>query len=260
MPSTGSLTRLRGPVFAVVVAGLWIVWASNISGGQGANRQLPPLAIDSLGPTESFAFYCAPCHGRGGVGDGAVASALRTRPANLTTLAERNGGQFPRDRVRAYITGTGRQVEAHGASDMPVWGPAFTALDASDTRAQVRIDGIVSHIESLQVRENGAKIFREHCASCHGATGVGNGPLASQLRHAPPDLTQFTKRNGGMFPSERVKRIIDGRDVPSHGDREMPVWGDTFKRASPDASDDAASARIAALVRYLQSIQERAAE
>jgi mono/diheme cytochrome c family protein len=231
----------------------------SVSGAE-AQPALPPLAIDSLAPTDSFVFYCAPCHGRGGLGDGVVGSALRTKPADLTTLAERNGGQFPRERVRAFITGTGRSIAAHGASDMPVWGPAFTALDASDARARVRIDGIVSHIESLQTKDDGAMIFRERCASCHGEAGKGNGPLAAQMRKTVPDLTKFAKRNGGVFPSERVRSIIDGRDVASHGDRSMPVWGDTFKRASPDGSDDAASARVAALVRYLRSIQERSAE
>jgi hypothetical protein len=44
-----------------------------------------------------------------------------------------------------------------------------------------------------------------------------------------------------MFPSERVYRIIDGRDVPGHGDREMPVWGDIFKIGS---SSTAVKARI----------------
>ena len=84
--------------------------------------------------------------------------------------------------------------------------------------------------------------------------------MALEMRKPMPDLTQFAKRNGGVFPSERVRRIIDGRDVPSHGDRDMPVWGDTFKRASKEGSDDVANARIAAIVRYLQSIQERAVE
>jgi mono/diheme cytochrome c family protein len=143
---------------------------------------------------------------------------------------------------------------------MPVWGPAFRALDGSDVRAQVRIDGLVDHIESLQRSENGADLFRRHCASCHGASGQGGGPLASQMRTSPPDLTQFARRNGGVFPSERVRRIIDGRDVSSHGDRNMPVWGDSFRRTSRDGSAEAANARIEALVRYLRSIQERAAE
>jgi mono/diheme cytochrome c family protein len=143
---------------------------------------------------------------------------------------------------------------------MPVWGPAFRALDASDTRAHVRIDGLVDYIEALQRGENGALLFRQYCASCHGPAGKGDGPMASALRKAPSDLTEFAKRNGDVFPGERVRRIIDGRDVSSHGDRAMPVWGDAFRRASPEASDDSVNARIAALVRYLQSIQERAAE
>lgn len=243
----------------LVAAGVWGMLASAAPRAQDVEAPLRPLAIESLGPTESFNFYCAPCHGQGGAGNGPVARELRTPPANLTTLAERNGGEFPRDRVRGFVIGTGRPVGAHGSSDMPVWGPAFRALDDSDTRARVRIDGLVTHIESLQVAENGAQLFRQSCASCHGATGQGNGPMAAQLRTAPPDLTRFAERNGGVFPSERVRQIIDGRDVASHGDRTMPVWGDAFKRSSREATDEAAAARIEALVRFLQSIQARVA-
>jgi mono/diheme cytochrome c family protein len=254
----GSDTRWR--LASLIAAAVLCAVGAEVIEGQGTRPATPPLAIESLGPTESFTFYCAPCHGAGGAGDGSVVSALRVRPADLTTLAERNGGQFPRDRVRSFIEGSGRPIAAHGTSGMPVWGPAFKALDRSDTRARVRIDGLVAHIESLQVSEDGARLYRQHCASCHGPSGQGNGPLALQMRRTPPDLTRFATRNGGVFPGERVRRIIDGRDVPSHGDRDMPVWGVTFKRASPDASDDAANARINALVRFLQSIQERPAE
>ena len=81
--------------------------------------------------------------------------------------------------------------------------------------------------------------------------------MALQLRRVPPDLTQFTKRNGGMFPSERVYRIIDGRDVMSHGDREMPVWGDAFRMVLETPGADVIKARIEAIVRYLAGIQER---
>jgi mono/diheme cytochrome c family protein len=255
------MTRLTRPAVPVVVTAVLVVVAAVGSSGQQTGRPpLPPLSIESLGATDSYLFYCAPCHGSTGVGDGPVATALRTKPADLTTLAERNGGEFPRARVRGYVSGTGRAIPAHGTGDMPVWGPAFRALDASDTRAKVRIDGIVAYVEALQPKDNGAVLFRDHCASCHGTSGRGNGPVAEVLRTAPPDLTQFTKRNGGMFPSERVARIIDGRDVPAHGDRDMPVWGTTFKRESADANDEAVKNRIDALVRFLRSIQERAAE
>jgi mono/diheme cytochrome c family protein len=99
-------------------------------------------------------------------------------------------------------------------------------------------------------------LFRTHCSSCHGSTAIGNGPLADQLRNAPPDLTKFTARNGGVFPRERVYRIVDGREVPSHGDRDMPVWGDVFKTGGSAAE---VKARIEAIVRYLEAIQQRAA-
>ena len=106
----------------------------------------------------------------------------------------------------------------------------------------------------------GAELFKTYCASCHGEQARGNGPLAERLRHAPPDLTTFTARNGGVFPSARVHRIIDGRDVASHGDREMPVWGDAFRTSRAGFTADAVKRRIEALVKYLEAIQQRAAE
>jgi mono/diheme cytochrome c family protein len=106
----------------------------------------------------------------------------------------------------------------------------------------------------------GGQLFKTYCATCHGEHAVGNGPLADQLRTAPPDLTTFTARNGGVFPSERVYRIIDGRGVPSHGDREMPIWGDAFKTSRDGLTAETVKARIDALVKYLEAIQRRAAE
>jgi mono/diheme cytochrome c family protein len=231
--------------------------------GQGRGQQTPPILTESLAGKDSFELYCAACHGSSGRGDGRVAPALRTRPADLTTLARRSGGAFPRDRVRGFVEGTGRSLAAHGSTEMPVWGQMFRAFE-SDARVRERIANLVSYVESIQAPstapgDTGSQLFRTYCASCHGATARGNGPLAEQLRRTPPDLTQFTKRNGGMFPSERVYRIIDGRDVPSHGDREMPVWGDVFREVRGGSSAAAVKARIDAIVRYLAGIQERGA-
>ena len=106
----------------------------------------------------------------------------------------------------------------------------------------------------------GEQLFGTHCATCHGEHARGNGPLADQLCTRPPDLTTFTARNGGIFPSERVYRIIDGRGIRSHGDREMPIWGDAFKTSRDGLAADAVKQRIDALVSYLEAIQKRAAE
>ena len=88
----------------IALLGATLPGSSALNAISQSTQQTPrPLAIESLGGSESYGFYCAPCHGRSGKGDGPVASALRTHPADLTTLAERNGGAFPRERVYAYV-------------------------------------------------------------------------------------------------------------------------------------------------------------
>src|SRR5512146_833053 len=73
-------------------------------------------------------------------------------------------------------------------------------------------------------RDTGAVLFGTYCASCHGRNGHGDGPVAENLRTQPPNLTQLAKLNGGMFPAERTRRVIDGREprVRAHGSLEMP--------------------------------------
>jgi mono/diheme cytochrome c family protein len=111
----------------------------------------------------------------------------------------------------------------------------------------------------LNARSAGRTLYLDHCASCHGNAGRGDGPAAASLRTAPTDLTRYAQKNGGVFPSEQLRRVIDGRGVGAHGSVEMPVWGSVFKAA--DASGAApARERIAAIVAYLQSLQLRSGD
>lgn len=127
--------------------------AAFASAGQRTSQGAPPaLIIESITGQDSFTFYCAPCHGRSGRGDGPVAAALKTAPPDLTALARRNGGTFPRADVLSFVTGTTRTLPAHGPSDMPVWGPIFRSLDPSDTRTKVRIENVVAFVESIQIK------------------------------------------------------------------------------------------------------------
>jgi mono/diheme cytochrome c family protein len=107
--------------------------------------------------------------------------------------------------------------------------------------------------------------YASSCASCHGPTGKGDGPMAADLVTPPTDLTTLAKRNGGVFPAQRVYEIIDGREaVKAHGSREMPVWGQQFRRTIPkleslgmgDFGPSIAHARIASVIDYLYRIQE----
>jgi mono/diheme cytochrome c family protein len=103
------------------------------------------------------------------------------------------------------------------------------------------------------------QLFQRFCASCHGREGKGDGPVAPFFKLAPPDLTGLSRRNGGTFPTERVHRIVDGREVVNpHGARQMPVWGLELAMAAGDTSQGRQQAEksIAMLVDYLKTIQK----
>lgn len=75
----------------------------------------------------------------------------------------------------------------------------------------------------------GAALYRRHCASCHGISGKGDGPVTDSLTVAPSDLTTLARRANGRFDESAVMMVIDGRLlVAQHGPREMPVWGAVF--------------------------------
>jgi mono/diheme cytochrome c family protein len=106
--------------------------------------------------------------------------------------------------------------------------------------------------------ELGKPYFEAFCASCHGASGRGDGPASVALRARPADLTQIAARRGGRFPDGEIAQFIDGRfAVPAHGSREMPVWGDVFTReiARSDVAESIARGKVLVLVEYLKSIQ-----
>ena len=103
----------------------------------------------------------------------------------------------------------------------------------------------------------GSTTFKTFCASCHGKTARGDGPLAEHLRFVPPDLTRIAKRNGGTFDAEKVAKIIDGRQaVKGHGGSDMPVWGDAFLRSREGYDAAKVKEKIGELVHFLASLQE----
>ncbi|HSV82100.1 MAG TPA: cytochrome c [Ramlibacter sp.] len=108
----------------------------------------------------------------------------------------------------------------------------------------------------------GKREFEANCASCHGVSGKGGGPLVEWLKKSPPDLTMLAKKNGGVFPMSRLYEVIDGADVPSHGSREMPVWGRDYKIKAaeyymdvPYDAEAYARTRILALLEYINRLQ-----
>ena len=101
---------------------------------------------------QMFNSYCAVCHGTTLKGDGPAASALKTLPPDLTTLAQRNDGKYPSAKVATAIRGD-MAMPAHGNRDMPVWGPLFSSMAAGHAaEVQQRIANLNRYIESKQLK------------------------------------------------------------------------------------------------------------
>jgi mono/diheme cytochrome c family protein len=120
---------------------------------------------------------------------------------------------------------------------------------------QAQTKGTQSQVpQSLIYSLKGPDLYRAYCASCHGLTGRGDGPVAPALKAKIPDLTLLARSNGGMFPSSRERKIISGDEVlASHGSREMPIWGPIFHQVEEDR--DFGAVRLENLAKYLESIQ-----
>jgi mono/diheme cytochrome c family protein len=106
---------------------------------------------------------------------------------------------------------------------------------------------------------SGRQLYERFCASCHGDGGFGDGPVAPSLKVMVPDLTRMYQRSGNKFPEERVRKIIDGRQVyPVHGTRYMPVWGQELwvEQGASQQADADAKKMVDKLVEYLRSIQQ----
>jgi mono/diheme cytochrome c family protein len=114
--------------------------------------------------------------------------------------------------------------------------------------------------------EMGRLEYESNCATCHGITAQGDGPMRAFLVRPPSDLTTLARRNGGVFPRSAIADLIDGRGVPGpgvHGTRDMPIWGRVYReqveqatRGLPMPPEWSVRGRIIALVDYLQSLQQ----
>ena len=105
---------------------------------------------------------------------------------------------------------------------------------------------------------SGQELFERFCASCHGASATGNGPVAGALNVVVPNLTTIAARYG-EFPVTVVRDVIDGRgiDMRAHGTRTMPVWGYELwvDEGGDVTAQNAVRQAIAKLVDYLRSVQ-----
>jgi mono/diheme cytochrome c family protein len=147
----------------------------------------------------------------------------------------------------------------HGCDDMrTTWCVALFAAAA--------MMGTIDVLHAQPEENPGRNEFLRSCASCHGVSGKGDGPVAKSLSSPPADLTRLSEANNGVFPVSRVYEVIDGRiERLVHGTRDMPVWGDRYMRemTSPESggwvskewNEAIVRRRILALVQYISTLQ-----
>ena len=110
----------------------------------------------------------------------------------------------------------------------------------------------------------GKREYESNCIACHGKDLKG-GAYVDFLKVTPPDLTLLSKKNGGVFPLERVYAVIDGRqEVKAHGPRDMPIWGRDYQIKAGEHYVDMnydpeafVRGRIFALIDYLNRMQAK---
>ena len=145
MKDRGNLPSLLHVAFCV--AALLVTFSFLALRCPAQEKKYPPL--ESVDAHAIFRAYCAPCHGLDGKGHGPAASALNSKVADLTLLTKHARGQFPSDRIRNVLEGT-QTPAAHGSHEMPVWGPVFHQVEADQDLGSVRVQNLVTYIESLQ--------------------------------------------------------------------------------------------------------------
>lgn len=78
----------------------------------------------------------------------------------------------------------------------------------------------------------GKELYAAKCLSCHGETGVGDGPSSNALRDArdarilPRNFTRGRLR-GGESPQDIFRRLrtgLDGTPMPSYSDSDADLW------------------------------------
>ena len=107
----------------------------------------------------------------------------------------------------------------------------------------------------------GAIEFENSCVICHGFNGKGNGIMADSLKNKPTDLTSLSKNNNGHFPFTRIYQVIEGSPrVGVHGSRDMPIWGNKYRKDAEKYGADAhlySRGLILELLVYIMTIQEK---
>lgn len=102
---------------------------------------------------------------------------LTVKPSDLTRIAARREGDFPRDQLTRIVTGD-EVIAAHGTRTMPIWGEQLQSDVIGTVNksaiARGRIGILVEYLETLQ--GTGEKGFDNRIDAPPGAPIPGTTP------------------------------------------------------------------------------------
>ena len=254
---------MRRSAAVLVTFGLLVVQGDHraTADDQPTSNQPPVANVPARPTTAAWTLYdrfCLACHGEKGDGAGPAAPWLWPRPRDFTRQEMKwrstPSGQFATDQDLA-------RAIRHGAA-----GTSMHAFGTTLTEPQVtQLVGVVRYLADQPAAETATPVVPPPagpdsmsrgkalynslgCAQCHGTTGKGDGPSASQLKDgrdlpAPPfDLTRRPLRRPRAADEDATTSIyrtlvtgLDGTPMPS------------YQGAAPPADLAAVSAYVASL-------------
>jgi mono/diheme cytochrome c family protein len=210
-------------IFSIIAPGCSFSLAEDITPPPGSEIRAPlqtqspssEISYPMMPPDPSsgapiFAEKCAPCHGPAGLGDGPQASGLPNPPAALGSP----------DVARQASPANWYNIVTRG--NLERFMPPFNSL-TDRQRWDVVAYALTLSISPEQIAR-GDELYEENCASCHGASGKGDGSEAASLAVPPTAFTDqqsMANRTGGELFAAIGAGIAPG----------MPAFADQLSEA-----------------------------
>ena len=133
-----------------------------------------------------------------------------------------------------------------------------TILAAILGLGMVNVAPAVAQQDGAGASDLGERLYMSYCATCHGETALGAGPLGKLLTVEVPGITKLSANNHGDFPMLQVIHIIDGRTGMRAHEGPMPFFGELFfsEDFGPYGAEAFIRGQTLSLALYLESIQE----
>lgn len=116
---------------------------------------------------------------------------------------------------------------------------------------------------TIETTNAGKTLYMQHCVSCHGVDGKGDGPSAERLSTTPADLTKIAARRDGVWPALEVMEILSGYSRNIQPREDMPVIVDILDHDMSEFDPGNGEpflmpTKLIEIAKYLESLQDPA--